>query len=259
MVRYLLLLIVCCYSISLLNAAISQKDFVDVVSAPHFEQIDLTLTSDHIIASYDNFTNLSRIKGLRVVDVNDSSVMIEWDYDIATSLKGLPSQFILESSEGIVNEDFHEIVSFPASSVSTLKTNILKQTYRIIGLSPVSNYRVRVIPVFSHDGGRDYPSRPLLFTTIASPINYWEPIFPRRTSKIWYGRGYSDPVTARPHLSEGVEIHDNGIHSDDRWWSDAPTLDTPLFPSGRRGQSMTLVDNFVYMFGGRTNGMSFRC
>jgi hypothetical protein len=251
-----LLIFVCSCLLAWLNAGVSNEDFVDVVSAPHFNELDLAMTSDRT-ASLDNSTSLSHVRGLRIIDVNDSSVMIEWDYDIAASLKGLPTQFILEFCEGAVNDDFYEIASIPASPVTSLKANILQHTYRIAGLTPVTNYRVRVVPIFSHDGGRDYPSRPLLFGTIASPINYWEPIFPRRTSKVWYGRGYSDPVIARPHLSEGVEIYEHGIHSDERWWSDAPTLDTPLFPSGRRGQSMTLIDNLVYMFGGRTNGIYF--
>jgi hypothetical protein len=37
-------------------------------------------------------------------------------------------------------------------------------------------------------------------------------------------------------------------------FSDAVTSTTPVLPSGRRGHSLSLVDQSIYMFGGRTNG-----
>jgi hypothetical protein len=228
------------------------QDSVDVVSAPHFVPIAQDQNEQLIIDLYDAANPL--IRNLRAIDVTDTTVFIEWSYNIAQSNFGFPTGLIVEIAAGNICEDFRQIDNIETDSSQILTSNLITASYLVKDLQPLSTYRVRIVPIFTGGVGRGFPSTPLVVSTIASPINYWEQILPRRTSKIWYGRGYSDPVPTRPHLSEGVEIHPEGTHSDSIWWNDAPNLNTPVFPSGRKGHSMTLVDNYVYMFGGRTAG-----
>jgi hypothetical protein len=242
--------IICCIYFSFTIA----DSFSDIVNAPNFREIDLSLNEKLITEKYD--AGNPAIQSLRVIDANDTSVLISWTYNIAQTNLGFPNRLVIELAEGHVCEDFYQIDVLLTDTNQLLRTNLLEASYLISHLTPLSPYRVRIVPEYTgRNGGRSFPSTPLVISTIASPINYWERVYPRRKSKIWYGRGFSDPVRSRPHLSEGVEIYSEGTHFDSLWWSDAPTLNTPVFPSGRRGHSMTLIDNYLYMFGGRTNGL----
>ena len=52
-----------------------------------------------------------------------------------------------------------------------------------------------------------------------------------------------------------VEINSEGASNNPLRFADAPTLSSPALPSPRRGHTLTLIDDFVYMFGGRTEGV----
>jgi hypothetical protein len=241
-------------------------DREEVVSAPGFNESINQIEVHQIIGDlYDKNTEdqtLSRliIDHLHIVDFNDTSVLIEWSFNAGRYMHGFPDRFLIELSEGPINEDFkviEEINLTNAQDELELSTTILSQRYLVANLHPLSTYRVRIVPLFHIGAGRGFPSIPLLIKTIASPVNYWEQILPRRTSKNDFGRGYSNPLTSRPHLSSGVEIYAQNTRKDPIWYTDAPTAETPLYPSGRRGHSLTLIDNYVYMYGGRTNGRPF--
>lgn len=78
--------------------------------------------------------------------------------------------------------------------------------------------------------------------TIAEAKNYWEPLRPRRYSRAYSGRGYSNPLTdpsataatgsagaggvgalTLPHLSAGVEVYANFTSDNPLRSSDAGT------------------------------------
>lgn len=186
--------------------------------------------------------------------INDSAITVVWNYNGVSVGSGFPRGFIVELSTGKNNLDFEEIAEIDNPIPDTISGGTFSSTYTIGGLQPLSTYNVRVKPVFLV-AGSGFPSTILTFTTLRSPINYWEAILPRRTSKQAFGRGFGSPFSTRPLLDEGVEVFGQRSHESNLWYSDAPTDRTNVFPSGRRGHSWTLFDGKVYMFGGRTNGM----
>lgn len=186
--------------------------------------------------------------------INESAVTIQWTYNGASSGSGFPSAFIVELSYGGSNIDFSEIAQIDNPLPSTISSGTFTAEYTIGGLMPETLYTVRVKPVFLI-GGTGFPSEVFTFKTLTEPINYWEAILPRRTSKQAFGRGFGSPLSTRPILDEGVEVFGQRTHESDLWFSDSPTDQVRVFPSGRRGHSWTLLDGKVYMFGGRTNGM----
>lgn len=186
--------------------------------------------------------------------VNDSAVTISWNYNGASSGSGFPRAFVIELAFGGSNIDFSEIAEIDNPIPDTISSGSFQSSYTVIGLLPQSIYCVRVKPVFLVDGA-GFPSLPLTFETLRSPVNYWEAVLPRRSSKQAFGRGFGGPLSTRPLLDEGVEVFGQRTHESNLWYSDAPTDQIRVFPSGRRGHSWTFVDGKVYMFGGRTNGM----
>lgn len=185
--------------------------------------------------------------------INDSAITIVWNYNGVSVGSGFPRGFIVELSTGKNNLDFEEIAEIDNPIPDTISGGTFSSTFTIGGLLSLSTYNVRVKPVFLV-AGAGFPSTVLTFTTLRSPINYWEAILPRRTSKQAFGRGFGSPFSTRPLLDEGVEVFGQRSHESSLWYSDAPTDRTNVFPSGRRGHSWTLFDGKVYMFGGRTNG-----
>jgi hypothetical protein len=130
----------------------------------------------------------------------------------------------------------------------------LQAIYTFGGLSPSSTYRFRAVPQFVKDRGS--PSQAVTVTTLAQAINYWEPITTRRPALASVGLGYSYPVINGPYLSPGSEVFAETGKVKPFEYSDPPTENTPVSPSPRRGHSMSLIDQMVYMFGGRTDGYS---
>jgi hypothetical protein len=192
----------------------------------------------------------------QVLGVDDTAVIIQWTYDIGIFAFRTPNQFVVEFVEGKYSEEYREIDRFDVD-FGNLEDTRRSQSYNLRGLNPTTWYRLRVVPILT--SGPGFPSEPLTFTTLRSPINYWEPLLPRRSSLLSFGRGFSDPVQDRPHLSPGVEIFENQVREKELplWFSDAPTRENPELPSGRRGHTMTLIGDQLLMFGGRTNGISF--
>lgn len=190
-----------------------------------------------------------------VIGIDDQKVIVQWQYDMGFSSFRAPHHFAIEFAEGKYSEEYVEIDRFEVY-VNTLQDTIRVQRYVLDGLSPTTWYRIRVIPIFH--SGPGFPSDPLTITTLRSPTNYWEPLLARRSSLLSFGRGFSDPVQDRPHLSPGVEIFENQVRDKELplWFSDSPNRESPVLPSGRRGHSMTLIDDNLFMFGGRTNGKS---
>ena len=240
----------------LLTRSAAQRLPIDknVVIAPDF---DIPIQPVNPITPDTSVNNTSKrhIFQPQVLYRNDIEVLVGWMYDISLYSSRTPNQFIVEMAAGPYSEDFLEVsrIDIDLSQVK-LANSIIEQDYLVENLQPVTSYRLRVVPLYSNGPG--VVSEPVTFITLRAPINYWEPIIPRRSSRTSFRRGFSDPVEDRPHLSPGVEIFQNDTKEEEHqyWQSDAPTRETPVLPSGRRGHTMTFSDGFVYMFGGRTNG-----
>ena len=188
-----------------------------------------------------------------VVDfINDTAVTFLWDLKTTDPIARMSTNFDLEISFDLYSDDFQNYASLPVELLENYSNNTYSAMYTASGLQPSSNYRFRVCPVFS--SGRSQCSIPLYVTTLAHSVNYWEAILSRRLSLARSGRGFTNPVTQRPHLSTGVEVREGDISENSMRFSDPVTSETPVIPSGRRGHTLSLVDDIVYMFGGRTNG-----
>ncbi|RYH04991.1 hypothetical protein EON65_45940 [archaeon] len=235
---------------------------VNLILAPNFVPFNPTNSSTPTVLSLVNKPNL--------VDINDTAAWIEFTFNGTSSGSKYPEFFEIELCEGLA-DDWQFIGTTSSSDVVSLTSGLFSKLYHVVDLLPLSVYRVRVVPVFKQ-GGKGNPSAPLPLTTLTPPINYWEQILPRRSALGGYGRGLSDPVLARPHLTPGVEVYDERTHgsnntyphnvsaletlaSTNNWYTDAPHSEARELPSGRRGASLTLMGGKVYMFGGRTNGM----
>jgi hypothetical protein len=184
--------------------------------------------------------------------LNETAVSLMWDLDWSETTWGAASKFAVERSEGYHNEDWKllETVDFPLRPRNNNRTIVGRFTAG--GMVPRSVHRFRVIPVFSK--GRGMPSAPVLVTQLDFTNNYWEPVVTRRETMARTGRGFSNPVLGRPHLTPGVEVYDSQTSDDPLRWSDAVSRTKTNAPSQRRGHSLTLIDNLVYVFGGRTGG-----
>lgn len=191
--------------------------------------------------------------------VNDTAASLVWTLRTDDPEARLARTFELEVSFQHYSDDFQFLINIPVNLPEDYSNRSYTELYTVSGLQPLSNYRFRVCPTFS--SGRGYCSLPIMVTTLANAVNYWEPILTRRLSLVASGRGFTNPVMQRPHLDTGVEIHKEDTSDNPLRFSDAVTSETPVLPSGRRGHSLSLVDQTVYMFGGRTNGKSsaFSC
>mmetsp|Transcript_127033 Transcript_127033/g.248951 ORF Transcript_127033/g.248951 Transcript_127033/m.248951 type:complete len:398 (-) Transcript_127033:630-1823(-) len=186
--------------------------------------------------------------------LNDTAVSFVWELQTTDFIARLATNFDLEIARDHYSDDFQHYTRVPADRPEDYSNNSFVSMFTVSGLQPVSDYRFRVCPVFSN--GRGQCSAPLPVTTLANSVNYWEPTLPRRLSLVASGRGFTNPVVQRPHLSTGVEVFNEDTSDNPMRYSDAPTSETPVLPSGRRGHSLSRVDGNVYMFGGRTNGYS---
>jgi hypothetical protein len=218
---------------------------------------NFTPKSTSNITLYDNINQISSlsVKQPIITHQTDVEVTLEWTCDVSISSLRTPRLFVVELAKGQYSEDFLAIEQLDIR-LDTMQGSLIVQTYLLKDLQPKTWYRLRVVPVFSM--GPDLPSPPIAFETLRSAINYWEPIISRRFSRLAFGRGFSDPTADRPHLSPGVEIFAKHARAAEEalWFSDSPTRETPLLPTGRRGHSLTLIDDSIFMFGGRTNGYS---
>lgn len=184
--------------------------------------------------------------------LNDTAVSFAWELKTTDLVARLATNFDLEIAFDLYSDDFRQYKRLPADRPEDYSNHSFSSIFTVSGLQPVTDYRFRVCPVFS--AGRGHCSAPLAVTTLASSVNYWEPTLPRRLSLVASARGFTNPVVQRPHLSTGVEVFDADTSDNDMRFSDAPTSEKPVLPSGRRGHTLSHVDGNVFMFGGRTNG-----
>jgi hypothetical protein len=143
---------------------------------------------------------------------------------------------------------------YSASTPDPFSNTSLLANFTANNLKSYTIYSFRVIPLYSSDKGRGKPSEAVSARTLAPAIVYWEFISSRRISLTGYGQGFSNPVLGRPHLSTGVQIHKEGISNNPLRYSDPPIDTQSVLPSGRRGHTLSTLQDKVLMFGGRTNG-----
>jgi hypothetical protein len=191
----------------------------------------------------------ANVQTLNLIYINESAVTLNWLMKWDHSLWGPAYSFEVEISFGPNAEDFLYLGLVDANYVSGGNINAY---YTVVNLTPQATYRFRVIPIFNQGRGR--ASNPIVVTTLATTVNFWEPLLPRRVNLQGSGRGFTNPVLQRPHLSVGVQTLAQNTSVNALRYSDPLTKDTPVTPSSRRGQTLTLIDNFVYMFGGSTDG-----
>lgn len=187
--------------------------------------------------------------------VNSTAVTLSWMTSWQDFLWGPPIMVDIEMSEGPNSQDFRK-VGFVVNHVQRTNRSAFSGEFVVSGLQPSSTYVMRVVPIFSR--GRGYVSQTLLVTTLADAVNSWEPVIFRQRTILSEGRGIANTVLQRPHLDAGVEIYGQNTWADPTRLEDAPTNRIPsVVPSGRRGHSVSLIDDSLYMFGGRTNGMNW--
>jgi hypothetical protein len=196
-----------------------------------------------------------------LVFFNESSARLQWNLNWDNTLWGAAHSFEVEIAFGPNSEDY-SYFGLQYTGVPGLAGNVGEATriryetadFTATGLMASTTYRFRVVPVFL--AGRGKPSGGVVCTTLALARNYWEPVMTRRLSLIAMGRGYANQVLQRPHLTDGVEIFADRTSVNEDRYSDGPTSQTPVLPSARRGSSLSMIGDQVYMFGGRTNGYS---
>jgi hypothetical protein len=185
--------------------------------------------------------------------VSESEVELSWSGDWLDNKKRIVTHYILELSEGLRSEDYVEVgrIAKPIDLTNAAAAREIR--FKIGNLSPKTNYVVRIIPLLRE--GRGDPSSGTAITTLEISENYWEPIIAHRKSSSGRGRGLY-PVLERPHLDVGVEIYEKDTSVNSKRISDPLTQYEKKIPSGRRGHTLSLVDDYVYMFGGRSDGMT---
>lgn len=160
------------------------------------------------------------ISNIDCIFVNTSSITIQWNSTWEDTLYGICYRFDIEMAIGIYSKEFYYISSVDSmgGSKEYNKSTDIIASYTIDGLQPDAYYSFRVIPIFPR--GRGAASKKVLIKTLPLAINYWEPIVTR--------------VLASQASSN------------------------PFLPSPRQGHSLSLIDHFIYMFGGRTDGKFVR-
>lgn len=210
--------------------------------------INLVKASDSlIIAAFMNTSEILIGEPL-IISSDEESATFSWFFDKnKASAWGVIVGFFIEYAVGHSSDDF---VLFDFISASwTASSAIVTANYTAIGLQPLTTYRFRIVPQF--ENGIAMASQPVVITTEPLATDYWEQIFPHRYSRDSIRRGYEDPVVDRPNIDYPSTTNKTGNPK-----SDPPTASTPMAPSPRRGHSMTLIENHVLMFGGKTTGYS---
>ena len=187
--------------------------------------------------------------------VDEQSCNFTWGENWDQTLWGPSTSFEVEWSQGFDSEDysfFARINNVLPGTDKAISTGTLSASFQATGLQPISPYRFRVTPLFPK--GRGVASLPLIMTTLAPAVNYWEPIIARRVSLSNSGRGFTNPVLQIPHLTPGVGIHGERATKNAMRYSDPDTSESHALPSPRRGHSLSTIGAFVFMFGGRTDG-----
>lgn len=212
------------------------------------------------IPSWDGIANSTygpSLVAAPVLDyINDTAATLVWMLNTSDSLSRIATTFTVEVAFDLYSEDFVTYHRIDVAVPPLFSNNSFTASYTVANLLSKSNYRFRICPIFEHVQG--HCSLPLSVTTLESSNNYWEPIISRRLSLAASGRGFVAPVLDRPHLDPGVEVFAKGddVSENSLRFADPVTAESPVLPSGRRGHSLSQIDQTVFMFGGRTNGES---
>jgi hypothetical protein len=185
--------------------------------------------------------------------ITNADAEVSWTGSWTDSKMQYPRGYVVEVSVGNYSEDFSYVATVYVTKDVDNEASMRSYSYLLTGLESEQIYSVRTIPVL--DRGRGFASAALKFKTLSNANNYWEPVFGHRNAVAATARGLTNPVTSRPHLDVGVEIHGERVSENPLRVTDAITADTPVLPSSRRGHTLSLVDDYVYMFGGRTDGV----
>lgn len=174
-----------------------------------------------------------------------------WDGSWLDSRGRYVKEYAVELSRGNYSEDFRlittsKLIMDEGNQASTKVFHCV-----IPSLESEQIYSIRILPLLS--SGYGPPSEIVKFKTLANARNYWEPVLTHRYAIAGTGRGLN-PVLSRPHLDVGVEIYGERTSVNPLRVTDPTTSTTPVLPSSRRGHSLSLVDEYVYMFGGTTDG-----
>ena len=196
-----------------------------------------------------------------VTFINDSAASFSWDNRWpGITVGSFPVEYYIELSYGAHSDDFQlYFLGIPGKNVFSSSRNL--DSCDVGGLSSETTYRFRVVPLYSRSvSGRGHASMALAFTTLSPATNYWEPIKSRRLSLASTGRGISGPVVQRPNIDIGAEIfteRETLNFDPENRYVDANTDQKQVYPSSRRGHTMTFVPDkgYMYLFGGRTDGM----
>ncbi|CAM9246405.1 unnamed protein product [Ectocarpus sp. 6 AP-2014] len=194
--------------------------------------------------------------GLRVVEVGESWVEVEWRTVVGAVAGEQPMFYEVEISEGSGNEDFRlsaRVDAFDGYSPSAMSsysrdigdTSSVFLSAVLSGLSPSSDFDVRVVPISRLGTGT--PSAVVRFSTSAFPVNEWERVIPRPSWPERHGRGLTGPELGRTDSWDtdlaSMEAEGGGL-------SNPPTEMRQELPSPRSGHTMVVIGGKVYMFGG---------
>ncbi|EEY54510.1 fibronectin type III domain-containing protein [Phytophthora infestans T30-4] len=160
---------------------------------------------------------------LRVTPLTSSSVKVSWKAP-RFGFSQLVEGFVIEMANRSVNEDFRlvRLVTLPATDV-TEKSG----TLTLHGLTPTAAYRFRVKALLLDGRG-----------TFSDVVTLRMPTKPRNTWRRCVTRTVDEENTRA-----GMRV------------TNTPPLQR--FPSARRGHSLTLLDNSLYLFGGMAK--SYEC
>eukprot|EP01029_Cantina_marsupialis_P006946 TRINITY_DN17654_c0_g2_i1.p1 TRINITY_DN17654_c0_g2~~TRINITY_DN17654_c0_g2_i1.p1 ORF type:complete len:1286 (-),score=315.83 TRINITY_DN17654_c0_g2_i1:635-4492(-) len=158
---------------------------------------------------------------IKIVTVSNVGITIQWRNLYGDGVYLEPTcEFDLEMCQGSKCIDFTWIGSVNGCE-ENIDTDYLR--YSQWGLSPSTEYRIRVVPL------SELPSEAIVFRTSEEYTNSWTQIIPRR-------------------------IDFNRISQ--KYANDFPSEGSQMFPEGRMGESMTQFRNEMILFGG-WDGTSF--
>jgi hypothetical protein len=211
------------------------------------------VNTDLVINNAQAFSPLVSTTTPELVHLTNEAAEFSWDGSWVDSRGRYVREYAVEMAIGNYSEDFHLVTT--SKVVMDSLNQASQRTFQCVinSLEPEQLYSLRILPLLSNGYGP--PSQILKFQTLANAQNYWEPVLTHRLAVAGTGRGLN-PVLSRPHLDVGVEIFEERTSVNPFRVTDPPTATTPALPSSRRGHSLSLVEEFVYMFGGRTDGES---
>ncbi len=174
-------------------------------------------------------------------------------YEVEIAQGEFSDDFLLQGRVGVNIEALGRSYSLKYAT-GIIRGNISGDAliYTVSGLMPNSMYRLRQTEIEA--GERRLTSLPLAFSTLPRATLFWDKVQARRLAIATIGRGLAYSVTQRPHLDSEAEIRTEGASKNPLRITDPPVSETPSFPAGRTGHSMTVAHDSIYVFGGRSAG-----